>query len=155
MISNSQRPMPTAKMARRRIFAVARTGSKCPSANCLARVEGLPNAWCTRTDDELIVFANVSCAVFLYHLNGWNLVRVATKIDPAHSADKDWFSSFVTSMLISSEHDARQKLGLPSLFTDGVAPLRHASFMVGVAKGQTNPLFEWERSYRRKHREES
>jgi hypothetical protein len=106
------------------------------------------------TDDELIVFANVRCAVFLYHLNGWNLVRVATKIDPAHSADKDWFSPFVTSMLISSEHGARQKLGLPSLFTDGVAPLRHASFMVDVAKGQTNPLFEWERSYRRKHREE-
>jgi hypothetical protein len=95
------------------------------------------------TDDELIVFANCYCAVFLYYLNGWNLVRVATKIDPAYSADKDWFRPFLTSMLISSEHNARQKLGLPSLFTDGVAPLRHASFMGGVTKGQTNPLFEW------------
>ena len=107
------------------------------------------------TDDELIVFANLSCAFYLYDLHGWNLVRVATKIDPAYSADKDWFRPFVRSMLISSENDARQKLGLPSLFTDSIAPLRHATFMVGVAKGQANPLFEWERSYRRKHREES
>jgi hypothetical protein len=107
------------------------------------------------TDDELITLADVRCAVFLYYLNGWNLVRVATKIDPAHSADKDWFRPFVTSMLISSEHNARKKLGLPSLFIDDIAPLRHASFMSGVANGQANPLFEWEHSYRRKHREES
>jgi hypothetical protein len=108
------------------------------------------------TDDELSVFANLSCAIYLYYLNGWNLVRVATKIDPAYSADKDWFGPFVTSMLISSENDARQKLRLPSLFTDGsTAPLLHASFMSIVANGEANPLFEWERSYRRKHREES
>jgi hypothetical protein len=107
------------------------------------------------TDDELIIFANVNCAVLHYYFSGWNLVRVATKIDPALSADKDWFHPFVTSMLISSEHNARKKLGLPSLFTDDVAPLRHASFMFGVAKGQANPLFEWEHSYRTKHREVS
>jgi hypothetical protein len=108
------------------------------------------------TDDELIVFANLSGAIYLYYLNGWNLVRVATKIDPAYSADKDWFGPFVTSMLISSEDNARQKLGLPSLFTDGsTAPLPHASFMSIVANGEANPLFEWERSYGRKHREES
>jgi hypothetical protein len=106
-------------------------------------------------DDELIVFTNVSCAVFSYYLNGWNLVRVATKLDPpAPSADKDWFRPFITSMMIFSEHTARQKLGLPSLCADEIAPLRHSSFMVGVARGEANPLFEWERSYGRKHSEE-
>jgi len=108
------------------------------------------------TDDELIVFTNVSCAVFLYYLNGWNLVRVATKIDPpSQSADKDWFRPFITSMLIFSEHKARQKLGLPQLCTDDIAPLRHGTFLNTVASGKANPLFEWERSYRRKHSEES
>lgn len=99
------------------------------------------------TDNELIVFTNVSCAVFLYYLNGWNLVRVATKLDTtAPRDDKDWFRPFIKSMLIYSEHTARQKLGLRSLCADEIAPLRHSSFMVGVASGQTNPLFEWERS---------
>ena len=96
----------------------------------------------------------MNCAVFLYYLNGWNIVRTATKLDPAYRADKDWFRPFVTSMLISSEHNARRELGVPSLFTDGTASLRHASFMAGVARGEPNPLFEWEQHYRRKHQDE-
>ena len=107
------------------------------------------------TDDELIVFANYYCAVFLYYLNGWNLVRVATKIDPADSAHKDWFRPFVTSMLILSEYKARKKLGLPQLYSDGLTPIRHGTFLSIVANGTANPLFEWERTCKRKHREES
>jgi hypothetical protein len=108
------------------------------------------------TDDELLSFANVNCAVLLYYLNGWNLVRVATKIDPpAQSADKDWFRPFIRSMLIYSEDTARKKLGLPRLCMDDIAPLRHSSFMIHVASGEANPLFEWERHYERKHNDES
>lgn len=107
------------------------------------------------TDDELFHFTKVNGAVLLYYLNGLNLVRVATKIDPpAHSAGKDWFQPFIRSMLISAEHAARQKLGLPTLCADDIAPLRHSSFVAIVARGAANPLFEWERGYGRKHSEE-
>jgi len=106
------------------------------------------------TDDELIGLANVNCAVFLYYLNGWNLVRTATKIDPVRNPDNDWFRPFVRSMLIASEDNARKKLGLQSLLPDGTAALRHSSFMFNVSNGEANPLFEWEHSFGRKHQAE-
>ena len=107
------------------------------------------------THDELITLVNVSADIYLYYLNGWNLIRTTTKIDQVSNFERDWFRPFVTSTLISSEHFAREKLGLPSLFNDGsTVPLLHASFMAIVANGEANPLFEWERSYGRKHRDE-
>jgi len=87
-------------------------------------------------DDELITFTKANCAALLYYLEGWNLLRLATQIDPiVQSADKDWFRPFIRSMLIFSEDFARQKLGLPRLCPDRLAALRHHCFMMDVESG--------------------
>ena len=107
-------------------------------------------------NDELITFTKANCAVLLYYLEGWNLVRVAARIEPlVLSADKDWFRPFIRSTLIFSEDIARQKLGLPRLCPDRLAALRHHCFMMDVESGKANPLLEWEQFFGRKHVEDS
>jgi hypothetical protein len=49
------------------------------------------------TDDELIGYANAKSALYLYYLNGMNLIRSEfSDLD----SKKDWFRPFVTSVLI-------------------------------------------------------
>jgi hypothetical protein len=106
------------------------------------------------TDSDLIVLTNLHAVAYHYCLTGWNVVRAATKIDPPVSdPDKEWFGPFLRSMLIFGEEMARDKLGLPSLFTkdDKIMPLRHSTFMAPVVNGEANPLMDWELHYGIKH----
>src|SRR5262249_53450648 len=88
------------------------------------------------SEGDLMALTKVECAILLYYLEGLNLVRTATKIDPpAQNTNNDWFRPFIRSMLIFSEDAARQKLGLPRLCYNSIAALRHGSFMADVASG--------------------
>ncbi len=103
------------------------------------------------TDDKLIGYANAKSALYLYHLNGLNLIR-------AEFGDmdlkKDWFRPFVTSMLIWEEHSYREKVSLPSLLPGGmVDALMHSTFVNQVVRGEKNPLFGWEKHYGLVHSE--
>jgi hypothetical protein len=107
------------------------------------------------TDDELITALNMATVLHLYHLNGLNIARGL--FEPRNLDDpKDWFKPLVKSTLIFAEQNHRSKLGLPSLCDEfGIAALEHMTFSNFVRDGHSQPLFEWERHYKRVHAEAS
>jgi hypothetical protein len=106
------------------------------------------------SDEDLIAMLNAQCVLFLYHMNGLNIIRGLferrTLDDP-----KDWFKPFVRSMLIFAENTHRGKLRLPSRcgedFDGSIRSLQHATFMDFVRTGAEQPLFAWERHYNLVH----
>jgi hypothetical protein len=106
----------------------------------------------TSTVADLIGYCNARCTLFLYFLNGFNIVRRELK-DFEPTPGKDWLRPFTTSMLIWSEHTYRQKIGLPSLLPHELDGLKHSTFCNMVVSGTKNPLFEWETHYQLNHSE--
>jgi hypothetical protein len=103
------------------------------------------------TDDELVGYANAKSAVYLYYLNGMNLIRA--EFDDM-DLKKDWFRPFIISVLIWTENGYREQIGLPTLLPDGaIDALRHSTFVDGVWRGEKNPLFGWEKHYGLVHSE--
>jgi hypothetical protein len=100
------------------------------------------------TDDELLGFVRVRSTVYLYHLNGLQILRHDMK-DAAQKSEDDWFRPFVKSMLIWHENAHRKQLGLPSLFKkeDILGALQHSTFYDLVKNGHANPLAQWEKSF--------
>jgi hypothetical protein len=102
------------------------------------------------TREGLTSYCNLQCALFLYFVNGVNLMRVEIG-DYNDVPEKDWLHPFITSMLIYCEDTYRQKIGLPSLLPNLPDGLIHSTFMNIVLNGDKNPLFEWETSFRLRH----
>jgi hypothetical protein len=106
------------------------------------------------TDADLIKYCNTRCTLFLYFLNGFDLMRIEFD-DREPTPDKDWLRPFTTSMLIWSENYYREKIGLPSLLRSDLDGLMHSTFLDIVVSGAKNPLVEWETHYQLIHREVS
>lgn len=95
------------------------------------------------TDEDLISAANTRSVLYLYYLNGWNIVRVALE----GTTPKPWFRPFIEARLISEEAHYREKLRLPSLLKGPEDGLIYGSFMNYVLPGRPNPLFEWSKDW--------
>lgn len=95
------------------------------------------------SDDDLISFCNGRSAVFLYYVNGWNIVRAECN-DVGET--KDWLRPFIKSSLIWEEGLCRGNIGLPSLLSDSLDSLRHIAFTNMVVNGHANPFYEWEKA---------
>ena len=98
------------------------------------------------TDVELVGFCNARSAVFLYCVNGLNIVRI---MRGDKDSPKDWFRPFLRSMLIWDEDTCRGQIGLPSLLPGSMDALEHSTFMNMVVDVYQNPLYEWEKAYQR------
>lgn len=96
------------------------------------------------TDDELIGMGNTRCAVFLFFLNGFNILR---RYLGDMSQEKDWLRPFVEALLVFEEHHLREKLGLPTLVPDLLDGVRYSTFLEDVLSGEPNPFFTWARRY--------
>ena len=99
------------------------------------------------SNSELISFCNSRCVVYLYYLNGFNLVR--GEFDDIDS-DKDWLQPFVKSMLIWEEDLLRGKIGMKSLLPGDLDGLKHSTFFNAVVNGHKNPFFVWETGWTEK-----
>lgn len=96
------------------------------------------------SDDDLIATANTRCALYLYYLNGMNLVRRELG---DRSEGKDWFLPFVEACLVNEEHHVREKLGLPTLVPGPLGSLTYAGFLNYVLNGEQHPFFAWTRDF--------
>jgi hypothetical protein len=96
------------------------------------------------TDNDLVANANTRCALYLYYLNGINIVR--TDLDD-RSEGKDWFRPFLEACLVNEEHHIRDKLGLPILVPGSLGSLVYAGFMNYVLSGEQHPFFAWCRDF--------
>jgi hypothetical protein len=106
-------------------------------------------------NEELITALNVAAVIRLYHLNGLNIARGLFEPDNLDDP-KDWFKPLVKSVLIFAEQNHRLKLELPSLCDKfGIEALEHMTFTNFVRDGHNQPLFEWERHYKKVHAEVS
>ncbi len=93
------------------------------------------------SDETLVDYCNSRCVIYIYHLNGFNLLR--GEFDD-FDRTKDWLQPFVQSMLIFFEHRARGQLGLESLISD-VDGIVHSGFYNKVVEGHRNPYYEWDK----------
>lgn len=100
----------------------------------------LPNL----TNEELVSFCNLQCAIYLYHLNGLNYVRVERNDTDEQS---DWLRPFIESMMIWHEDMIREKMGLPSLLPNELDGFKHSTFMNGVVNGYKKPYYEWKKHF--------
>lgn len=94
-------------------------------------------------DTDLIAFANGRCALLLYYMNGFNMVRM----ESGDKAEKDWFRPFVEAMLVWEENTSREALNLPSLHSGIVDGLTYSAMMNYVADGAQNPFFEFRKNF--------
>jgi hypothetical protein len=97
--------------------------------------------------EELLEYARVRSIVFLYFMNGMNILR--SEFDDVVQPDnKDWYRPFVKSMMIVSEDHYRSKINLPTLLEDKILrALPYSTFMKIVQNGMRNPLFDWEQAF--------
>lgn len=96
------------------------------------------------SNEELVSFCSSVCAVRLYYMNGFNLVR--SEFDD-FDKEKDWLNSFIKSMLIWEEDRMREKIGLASLLPNSLDATKHIIFMHLVVTGHRNPYSEWEKTW--------
>jgi len=91
---------------------------------------------------DLISFCNTRCALYLYYMNGINLVRIS------NGDEVDWYKPFVEAMMVWAEGNIRHKLDMPQLIEgySGLGHLCYFSFMNFVLDGSSNPFFEWSKS---------
>lgn len=96
------------------------------------------------TSADFIDFCNTRSLIYLYYINGLNLVRIALgDVD----SERDWLMPFVTAMLVWREETLRHQLGLPSLLDNARDAFRYSTFHNLVTEGVRNPYFEWERTW--------
>lgn len=98
------------------------------------------------TDDNLIGYCNQRTAVLLFYMNGMNIIRIERGDS---DSPKDWFRPFLQSMLIWDEDNCRKQIALPSLLPGELDGLKHSTFMNMVVNGFRNPLYEWEKAYKK------
>jgi hypothetical protein len=106
------------------------------------------------TDNEFIQWANTRCCVYLYYMNGYNILRGEFGEPEGPHPTKDWFRPFIVSSMIFSESTYRQKIGLPQLNDDCVHGIKHNVLAVAVAAGERNPLYRWETDFKVVHSED-
>ena len=94
--------------------------------------------------EDLVGIANTRCALYLYYVNGMNIVRNALGDE---SKDKDWFRPFVEAMLVNEEDHLRRKLDLPELVPGHLGALRYSVFLNYVVDGEQHPFFTWCREF--------
>ena len=88
------------------------------------------------TNEDLVSFCNSQIAIYAYHLNGLNYVRVEHN---DMDEQKDWLRPFIESMMIYFEDMIRESMELPSLLPNKVDILKHSAFMDAVVNGYGNP----------------
>lgn len=89
--------------------------------------------------EDLVDFCNGQCALYLYYLNAFNLVRmeIGDKTDP------DWFRPLVEAQLVYEENSFRNEEGLPLTVNDMIEALTYSAMFSKAADGAVNPFFEW------------
>lgn len=96
------------------------------------------------TDDELVALANTRCAVALYFVNGFQIVRSHLG---DRSEEKDWFRPFVEACLVNEEHQLREALGLTVLVPGALGSLIYGGFLNYVINGEPHPFYAWARDF--------
>jgi hypothetical protein len=94
----------------------------------------------TITNDHILGYL-YSRWSFFYDVH--NAMRIQLG-DYCENPDDDWARPFIESQLIWSEHEWREKLGLPP-FIDALEAVQHSIFLNIVLSGSPNPYLEWKK----------
>ncbi|KAA3595863.1 MAG: hypothetical protein D8M57_17465 [Candidatus Scalindua sp. AMX11] len=95
----------------------------------------------TITNDHILGYL-YSRWSFFYEVH--NAMRIQLG-DCSENSDDDWVRPFIESQLIWSEHEWREKLGLPPL-VDPLDAVQHSLFLNIVLSGSHNPYLEWKKT---------
>lgn len=98
------------------------------------------------SDAELVSFANVQGAIWLYYVGGLDRVRTLGFNDSI--PEKDWLRPFLLAMMIYSEDCYRQAIDLPTLLWSKVDGMAYSTFLNRVVEGHKNPYYEWEQGWK-------
>lgn len=96
------------------------------------------------SNSDCVSFCNSRCVLYLYYINGFNYIR--SEFDDV-DREKDWLQPFIKSMLIWSEEQIREKIGMDTLLPNRFDGLKYSTFMNLVVNGHKNPYFEWEKHW--------
>lgn len=105
----------------------------------------------TVSEEEMITFATVRPAIYLYYMTGLNAVRRELE----SVTQFDWFQPFIRSMMIRQEDTYGRKIGLPVLLPPNIGALMHSTFFQAVVGGEEDPLAAWESHFSLDHRDVS